>query len=173
MMSTVPEHERYPVSQEEMGRRYKNWMDVLAMYMVIAYNVGKEVGGDKYVERMKEEFAKLGEKSATFWMTVSHTTEQELADCCGIARLQDHMDDMYANFWDGYIENTPEAFEKEVYTCPVARAWSRQPELCSVLLQTSLSSLMKKLNPKFKPLGFSKLMVKGDKTCRFRIEMEK
>ena len=29
------------------------------------------------------------------------------------------------------------------------------------------------LNPKFKPKGFSQLLVKGDKTCRFRVEMEK
>lgn len=59
-MQDIPEYEKYPISEEEMGKRYKNWMEALARYLVVAYNIGKEVGGDKYVERMREEFYKIG-----------------------------------------------------------------------------------------------------------------
>ena len=171
-MQDIPEYEKYPVSEEEMGKRYKNWMEALARYLVVAYNIGKEVGGDKYVERMKEEFYKIGQKGAKMWMALSATTQEDLVDCRGLAKLQDCIDDTFANFWHGYIEHSPNAFEKEVYTCPLVGAWSKQPELCDVLLGASMTGIIEKLNPKFKAKGFSQLLTKGDKTCRFRVEME-
>jgi hypothetical protein len=47
-----------------MCQRYKNWTQQLARHVVMAYNVGKEVGGEAYVERLKEEFRVAGQKSA-------------------------------------------------------------------------------------------------------------
>ena len=170
-MQDVPDYEKYPVNEEEMGKRYKTWMEALARYVVLAYNIGKEVGGEKYVERMKEEFYKMGQKSAKMWMSLSGAKEEDFKDCLGIPKLQDCMDDTMANFWNGYIENTPQAFEKEVYTCPIVKQWSKQPELCEILLGASMTGMIEKLNPKFKTKGFSKLLVKGDKTCRLRVEM--
>lgn len=172
-MKEKPAYEKYPVSDEEMGKRYKNWMQVLALYVVMAYDTGKEVGGDEYVRRMKEKFHAMGRDSARMWMKRSGSGPEDLTDCRGLPRLQDCMDDTFANFWHGYIENSPEAFEKEVYTCPVAGIWSRQPELCEILLNASMCGMMEALNPKFQPKGFSKLLVKGDSTCRFRVESEK
>lgn len=90
----------------------------------------------------------------------------------GIAKVSDTIDDRYANFWDGYIENTSEAFEKEIKTCPVARFWSNTPELCEVYLYELFKAMGEELNSKFKFLGFSKLLPKDDKFCRYRIEIE-
>jgi hypothetical protein len=172
MVQDKPAYENYPVSEEEMCKRYKSWMQVLARYVVMAYNTGKEVGGEKYVERLKEKFHTMGQKSAGMWMELSNSSAEEMKDCMGIPKLQDCMDDTFANFWNGYIETTPNAFEKEVYTCPIVGIWSKQPEICEILLGASMSGMMENLNPKFKPKGFSRLLVKGDKTCRFRVEME-
>jgi hypothetical protein len=69
-------------------------------------------------------------------------------------------------------ENTPLAFGKEVTTCPVAKPWCQEPDICDVILGSFESGLMKGLNPKFNPKGFSKLLVKGDTSCRFRVELE-
>ena len=170
-MKEKPEYENYPVSLEEMGKRYKNWTDTLALQMVLLYRVGKEVGGQKFVDRLKEEYYKNGGKAATFWMDQTGSRPEDFKDCMGIAKLQDAIDDAHANFWDGYIERTPKAFEKEVKTCPVARAWSKEPEICEVLIGEFVKGLATALNPKFKNEGFSKLLTKGDKTCRFRFEM--
>jgi hypothetical protein len=172
MMQNKPEYETYPVSEEEMSSRYKGWMELLARYVVMAYNVGKDVGGQEYVERLKDEFRTAGQKSIRMWTALSGATPEDMADCRGIPKIQDYIDDSLANFWHGYIECSPNAFEKEVYTCPIARIWSKQPELCEILLGASESGMMEALNPKFKAKGFTKLLVKGDTTCRFRTEME-
>ncbi|MFX0145415.1 MAG: hypothetical protein ACFE9C_15230, partial [Candidatus Hodarchaeota archaeon] len=92
--------------------------------------------------------------------------------CMKIPKMVDFIDDRYANFWDGYVENTPKAFEKELFTCPVTEPWSKAPDLCEVLIGESLRSFVKALNPKFKTEGFTKLLTKGDKCCRYRVELE-
>lgn len=171
-MKEIPDYEKYPVSEEEMGRRYKNWTKTLARQMVILYRVGKEVGGDKFIQRVKEEYYKDGQKSAEMWMALSGTKPEDFRDCMALPKVHDLIDDTFANYWEGYVEHTPKAFEKELKTCPVAKAWSKEPELCEILLGASLRGLVSALNPKFKTKGFSKLLTKGDKVCRFRIELE-
>lgn len=57
-MKEIPDYEKYPASDEEMCKRYKNWTNTLAAQMVVMYRVGKEFGGDQFVEKMKEEFFK-------------------------------------------------------------------------------------------------------------------
>jgi hypothetical protein len=86
--------------------------------------------------------------------------------------VHDLIDDTFANYWDGYVEHTPNAFEKELKTCPVTKPWSKEPELCGVLLAESLRGMAETLNPKFKTSGFTKLLTKGDKVCRFRVALE-
>jgi len=171
-MADVPEYEKYPVSEEEMGKRYRNWTEALARQVVTLYRVGKEVGGDAFVERLKEEYYKGGKKGAKMWMDLTGSKPEDFEDCLGLPEVHDKIDDTYANFWDGYIENTPQAFEKELKTCPVARIWSREPDLCEVMLGASLEGMLEELNPRFKTEGFSKLLTKGDAVCRFRIELE-
>lgn len=171
-MDEKPAFEEYPVSEEEMGRRYKNWVEALSRQVVTLYRIGKEVGGEEFVQRLKEEFYRQGKKGAAILMAMSGGKPEDFADCMGLPRLQDFIDDNFANFWDGYIENTPKAFEKELKTCPVARNWSREPDLCEVMLASSFDGMLEELNPRLKTEGFSKLLTKGDGCCRFRIELE-
>ena len=171
-MKETPDYEKYPVGEAEMGKRYKNWTEALARQMVLLYRVGKEVGGEKFVERLKQEYYKEGQKGAHFWMALSGSRPEDFKDCSNLHKVHDLIDDTFANYWDGYVEHSPKAFEKELYTCPVAKQWSKEPDLCQILLGESAKGMAKELNPKFKGLGFSKLLTKGDKVCRFRVEME-
>jgi len=172
-MKEVPEFEKYPVSKEEMGKRYKNWTEALANQMMVLYRVGKETGGENFVKRLKEEFFKLGENSALVFKSVTGAKNDEFQNCSeGLPKIFDRLDDAMANFWDGYIENKANVFEKEVTTCPAAKQWSQEPEFCDVFIGEFMKGMASALNPRFKTNGFSKLLVKGDKCCRYRIEMK-
>ena len=171
-MKEVPAYEQYPVNEEGMGKRYKNWTEGLAYQLMLLYRVGKKTGGEKFIEELKEEFFKMGKNSARLSMKLTGTTKEDFTDCSSLPKICDTFDDSMANFWDGYIENTPEAFEKELTTCPVARLWQKTPELCEVYLYEMFKAMGEELNPKYKFLGFSKLLPKGDKCCRYRIEIE-
>ena len=171
-MKETPDYENYPVSEEVMGKRYKNWTESLARQMVLLYRVGKEVGGEKFVERLKEEYYKEGQKGAKLWMSLTGTTKADFCDCMALPKVHDLIDDTFANYWDGYVEHTPKAFEKELKTCPITKQWSKEPEICEILLAESLRGMATELNPKFKTNGFSKLLTKGDKVCRFRVALE-
>jgi len=171
-MKEVPEFEKYPVSEEEMGKRYKKLTEAVARQAALLYNVGKEVGGEKFVERLKEEYFKIGENLAGLIKEKSGAKEEDFKDCLvGLPMVCDYIDDANANFWDGYIENTANAFEKELKTCPLVGPWSEAPEICEILLAEFVRGVGNKLNPKFKTSGFSKLLVKGDSVCRYRIEL--
>lgn len=171
-MEDTPEFEQYPVSEEEMGKRYRNWTEALSRQVVMLYRIGREVGGERFVERLREEFYKQGKKGAKMWMALSGSKPEDFVDCMGLPKLQDCIDDTFANFWDGYVEYTPQAFEKELKTCPVARNWSKEPDLCEVMLGASLVGMLEELNPRFKTEGFTRLLCKGDTACRFRVELE-
>ena len=171
-MKEKPSYENYPVSDEEMGIRYKNWTESLAVQMAAVYEVGKEVGGEKFVEKLKEKYRAMGIAQADMFLKMAGLTPEDFKDVTGIAKLSDAIDDRYANFWDGYIEKTPKAFEKELTTCPVTKYWTKTPELCEVFLYELFKAMGERLNPKYKFLGFSQLLPKGDKCCRYRIEME-
>ncbi|MBN1664555.1 MAG: hypothetical protein JW943_13220 [Deltaproteobacteria bacterium] len=171
-MKETPDYEKYPISEEEMGKRYKNWVLSLATQMLIVYRVGKKVGGEEFIEELKEAYRNQGRKDAHMWMKACGSKPEDFKDCLGLPRLQDFIDDRFANFWDGYIENTPKAFEKELNTCPLTKLWSNEPDLCGVFLAENFKGVAEVLNPKFKPKGFSKLLTKGDKCCRYRIELE-
>ena len=168
----IPEYENFPISDEEMGVRYKNWTSALARQVVTLFAVGKEVGGDKFVERLKEVFQEQGRKGAALLLALTNSKPEDFKDCLALAKVHDFIDDRYANFWNGYIENSPKAFEKELVTCPVASAWSKEPDLCDVMFGESIKTMVETLNPKFKTQGFTKLITKGDGCCRYRVELE-
>jgi len=171
-MKDVPEYEKYPVNQEEMGKRYKNWTESLATQMMILYRVGKETGGEEFMNRLKEEYFKLGENAARALKAHTGAKTEDFEDCSGaLPSICNRIDDSMANFWDGYIENTAQGFEKEIITCPVIKQWSQEPEFCDVQLGEFVKGVAHALNPRFKSDGFSKLLVKGDTCCRYRIEM--
>ena len=50
-MKETPDYEKYPISEEEMGKRYKNWTN--SGQMVVLYRVGKEIAARKLLERLK------------------------------------------------------------------------------------------------------------------------
>jgi aspartate-semialdehyde dehydrogenase len=171
-MKKVPEFEKYPVSPEEMGKRYKNWTDGMAYQMMVLYRVGKETGGENFIKRLKEEYFKIGQNTALALKSHAGAKREEFQDCSGaLPNICNSIDDSMANFWDGYIENTAKAFEKEIKTCPVARQWSKEPEFCDIMFGELVKGVAHALNPQFKTDGFSKLLVKGDNCCRYRIEM--
>ncbi|MGV8058011.1 MAG: hypothetical protein AB2L12_08325 [Smithellaceae bacterium] len=171
-MKEVPDYEKYPVSEEEMGRRYKQWAEWLAGQMIIFYDVGKEVGGEKFVQRLTEEYYKFGRKGAKMWPAVTGTKPEDYTNCQALLKLQDFIDDSFGNFWNGHVENSPQAFEKELYTCPMARQFSKKPEICEILISETMKGMFEAMNPKFDFKGFSKLLTKGDKVCRFRVELK-
>ena len=81
------------------------------------------------------------------------------------------MDYSLANFWDGYVEKTPKAFEKRILTCPVAEALSAAPVVCERFIASGARGSIKALNPKAN-IQFTELLPKGDDVCRYRIEIE-
>lgn len=172
-MQEVPDYEKYPVGEDVMCRRYKNWTESLARQLVLMFRVGREVGGEKFMERIREEYYRDGKKGAQLWMKLTGTTPDDFRDCSKLHLILDLIDDTYANYWDGYIENSPGALEKELKTCPVVRQFSREPDICRVLLGESSRGLADGLNPAIKAKGFSKLLSNGDPVCRYRFEKEK
>ncbi len=171
-MKETPEYEKYPISEEEMGKHYKAWMNALGDFIMDLFKIGKEVGGDEFIERVKSDFTMKGKMEASYWMKRAGATADDFKDCTDVHKVQDVIDNNFANFYDGYIEKTPGVFEKEVKTCPVAKSFCKTPEICDVILESYESGVMKGLNPKFNFKGFSKLIPKGDDTCRFRVELE-
>lgn len=170
-MKEIPEFEKYPVSSEEMGKRYKNWTDALAYQMMVLYRVGKETGGNNFIKRLKEEYFKIGQNTAKGLKAAIGAKDEDFQDCKAVPNICDRLDDSLANFWDGYIENTTKAFEKEIKTCPVARRWSKEPDFCDLMFGEMVKGVANALNPQFKTEGFNKLLVRGDECCRYRIEM--
>lgn len=171
-MSKKADWENYPVSDEEMGKRYKNWVESLARQMALIYRVGKEVGGEKFVERVNEEYRKDGERVAGIYMKMLGTKFEDFKDCISLMKIQDLMDDSLANFWDGYVEKSPKAIEKDIKTCPITKQWLKEPDICAVCVHHFLAGMYAAINPKIKVKKFSKLLTKGDNACNLRIEME-
>lgn len=171
-MSEVADPENYPISEEEMGKKYKTWAESLARHVVWLYHIGKEVGGEKFVEKVKEKYYEEGLKSSKGWMAMTGTNADDFKDCANLHKVWDTIDESAANYWHGYVENSPDAFEKELFTCPVAKAWAKEPELCSLCIASWCQGAMKGLNPKFE-INFNKLMPDGDNVCRYRVEIKK
>jgi hypothetical protein len=170
-MSGKADPEKYPVSEEEMGKKYKIWTESLARYVVWLYSIGKEVGGDKFVEKVKDKYYSEGLKSAKGLMAMTGTSPEDFQDCANIHKIWDIIDESAANYWNGYVENSPRAFEKELFTCPGAKAYSKEPEICSLCITSWCNGVVKGLNPRLE-MKFSKLMPEGDDVCRYRVEMK-
>jgi hypothetical protein len=171
-MSEVPDYEKYPISEEELSKRYKNWIDAMAGQMIRIYRVGYEVGGDRFIQRLKEEYYKQGKNMADKYLAATGTKLEDYTDCKILTKIQDTLDDSLANFWKGYRENTEKVLEKDLYTCPAAKVFSKEPAICDVFISEAMRGMYEALNPKFKFTGFSKLLPKGDKVCRIHVEMQ-
>jgi hypothetical protein len=156
---------------EDMAERYKAWAENLASLVALVVTIGQEIGGEKFLRKVEEvifEGSKLDAQK--YKETVGMGETDAAADCLTIGKVFDSIDDSLANFWDGYIENSPSAFEKRVVTCPVAEAFSMAPVVCERVIASGARGCVKALNPKA-DIRFTELMPKGDNACRYRIEI--
>jgi hypothetical protein len=151
-----------------MGEQYKNWMKALALQLVTALTTGKDVAGETYLKKLEEAFYNYGVRCTGYWRELAGVKEA-MPDCLALGKIMDAVDDSFANWWDGYIENSPEAFEKHIVNCPIAQSLKWAPEYCERLVPAALNGILQSLNPKAK-ITFSSFMSKGDKTCHYRIE---
>lgn len=145
---------------------YKNWTETLAYWIAIMFNVGKEVAGETFVQRLEEEFYQGGARQGRRLSSLLGVTG---TDCTAIGTVLDAVDESFGNYWDGYVENSTEAFEKRITTCPVAKPFSRAPEICSRLIAAGGRGIAASINPDT-DFRFSELISKGDETCHYRVE---
>lgn len=170
-MSEKADYEKYPISEEKMGEKYRTWTESLTRYVVWLYSIGKETGGEKFVEKVKEKYYQEGLKSARGLMAATGTSPEDFKDCSNVYKICDLIDESAANYWHDYIENSSAAFEKELYTCPGARAYSKEPEICSLCITAWCKGVMQGLNPKL-DINFTRLIPEGDTVCRYRVEFK-
>ena len=155
-------------TKADMEKRYRNWTNALAWQLVIAINVGKEIAGETYLEKLEEAFYNFGIRTTGYWKETAGVKEAE-PDCIALGKLMDVIDDSFANWCDGYVENTPEAFEKHVINCPIVETLKWAPEVCERIVPATLRGILQTMNPKAN-ITFDRFMSKGDKTCHYRIE---
>ena len=148
---------------------YKNWTLTLAQWVTMLYTVGKETGGEAFVQKAEEEFRRTGMKQGAKLRSRLPAGDP---DCTQIGQLMDGIDKSMGNYWDGYVENSPTGFEKHITTCPVVHIFSRAPEVCTRLLAASGQGLVEGIDADA-TLRMDTAMSQGDKTCHVRIEIKK
>ncbi len=157
---------------ENMEERYKAWTENMAGLVSLLVTVGQEVGGEQFMSKVEEAIFEGSKLDAQKWKDAAGIGETETTlDCLKMGSVMDAMDDSLANFWDGYVEKSPKAFEKRIVTCPVAEAFSMAPVICERLILGGVKGLLNALNPKA-TFCFTELMPNGDDCCRYRIEIE-
>ena len=82
------------------------------------------------------------------------------------------MDEVFGNPWDGYVENSPTGFEKHLLSCAIADILSQAPEICIRLVPALANGLISAINPNA-TIKFYECLCKGDKTCHYRVEINK
>ena len=144
----------------------------MASIAALMASIGEETGGEEFLRRVEEaifDSSRLNGERYKEAKGISQT--QTEVDCLAIGELCDKMDNSLANFWDGYVEKTPKAFEKRILTCPVAEALSAAPVVCERFIASGARGSIKALNPKAN-IRFTELLPKGDDVCRYRVEIE-
>ncbi len=156
------------MAQPTMEEAYHNWMINLAQWVTVMVQVGKEVAGETFLNRLEEVFYKGG-------LTLGAQQHSRLGiagtDCAAIGRIFDAVDESLANYWDGYVENSASAFEKHLTTCPVAEVFSRAPEICTRLMAAGGRGLATSVDPNA-TFRMDECMAEGDRTCHYRVEIE-
>jgi len=156
---------------ENMAERYKAWAENMASLVALVLTIGQEVGGEQFLSKVEEAVFEGSKLDVQRWKDIAGIGETETApDCLAIGKVMDAMDDSLANFWDGYVEKSPVAFEKRVVTCPVAEAFSLAPVVCERVIASGARGLVQALNPKAN-FRFIELIPKGDDACHYRIEI--
>ncbi|MCX6000874.1 MAG: L-2-amino-thiazoline-4-carboxylic acid hydrolase [Chloroflexi bacterium] len=150
-------------------RVYKNWMHTLAQWVAVMYTVGKETGGEAFVQKVEGELRRTSMKEGE---RLRSRLQAEDVDCMRIGKIMDGVDESFGNYWEGYVENSPSCFEKHITTCPVAHILSGAPEICTRLLLASGQGLIAGVNPDA-TFRMDTTMSQGDKTCHYRVEVKK
>jgi len=100
---------------ENMEERYKAWAENMASIAALLLMVGQEIGGEQFLRKVEETIFEGSKLNAQKWKEAAGIEEMEATlDCLKIGHVFDAMDDSLANFWDGYIEKSPKAFEKRI-----------------------------------------------------------
>ncbi len=151
-----------------MEQVYKNWTEGLALWVTMMFKTGKELCGEDFIRKLEEKFYKAG---ARLGSDKSALLEETGTDCKAIGKILDAVDESMANYWDGYVENSPTGFEKHITTCPVAEIFSKEPEICTRLVPAMGQGLVSGINPNTR-LQFYEFLTKGDKSCHYRVEIK-
>jgi len=151
-----------------MEQVYKNWMETLGYWVTTMFEVGKETAGELFVQRVEEEIYQGALQQGA---RLCSRMDVKGSDCTAIGKIMDAMDESYGNYWDGYVEKSPVAFEKHINTCPVASILSRAPEICVRLIASGGRGLAAGINPDA-TFHIDRFISKGDETCHYRIETE-
>ena len=157
---------------KNMEKRYRAWAENMASIVALMAKIGEETGGEEFLRKVEEaifDSTKFSVERIKEAAGISPTETK--ADCLTIGKFMDTMDDSLANFWDGYVEKTPKAFEKRILTCPVAEALSTAPVVCERIIAAGANGYIKSLNPKAN-IRFTEMLPKGDDACHYRIEIE-
>jgi len=149
---------------------YKNWMEQLSTWIITILKVGKELSGETYLQKLEKEFHKLG--AAGFEALQIPPTAEMGTDCKTIGKICDTVDEIFGNPWDGYVENSPTGFEKHLLSCPVTDILSQAPEICTRLVPALANGMASAINP-HATIKFYECLSKGDKTCHYRVEINK
>ncbi|MFH2012847.1 MAG: hypothetical protein ABIJ37_09145 [Pseudomonadota bacterium] len=156
---------------ENMEQRYRAWALTLGGHLVNAVRIGQELGGEQFMQKLEKTFFEGGKAHAQRLKQTAKLGESwEPLDCLKIGFFLDAIDDSFANFWEGYVEKTPKAFEKCVLTCPVAELFTQAPVICERLIQSGAQGMVKALNPKAS-FRFKELLPNGDDSCCYRVEI--
>jgi len=156
---------------KNMEKRYRAWAENMASIVALMASIGEETGGEEFLRRVEEAIFDSSRLNGERYKEAAGISPQTEVDCLAIGELCDKMDYSLANFWDGYVEKTPKAFEKRILTCPVAEALSTAPVVCERFIASGARGSIKALNPKAN-IRFTELLPKGDDVCRYRIEIE-
>jgi len=147
---------------------YKNWMEIMGLCATTMFNVGKELAGETFLQRVEEMFYQIGLREGRQRSSMLAAGE---TDCIAIGKVLDAGDESLGNYCDGYVENSPAAFEKHITTCPVAEILSMAPEICTRLIAATAQGLVHSINPDA-TIRFDEIIAKGDKTCHYRVQLQ-
>jgi len=149
----------------------KAGLDGLARQLVMAIKVGREMNGEEYMQRLEQEFRDYGRKIAAPLAKSMGIKEGE-ADCLALGKIIDYFDSTTGAQWEGYVQRSPDAFEKRITSCPVARTYLKEPDICGRLSLAMAEEMFKIYNPKAS-VYFAELLCKGDDSCRVKIDIKK
>ena len=141
----------------------------LARQLLMAIKLGREMGGEEYMQRLEEENRKSGYETAPILAHVAGLEENE-TDATALGKILDYIDSTFGCQWE-YIEQSPSVFEKRIYSCPVAKTYRELPEICDRFGIAMTEEVLKRINPK-SSLIMKESLPSGGRACHVRVEIK-